>query len=406
MTISGKHVLFLTSTNLSCNPRCLKEVRLLLSLNATVTVVAFNLHNWTIERERELNIELAGVNFHYLETNSKFFFHWLISSILEKSGRTFAILFPSSLFLAAMAVSKRSSLLWRWIKSCKVKPDLIIAHNPAAFYPAYKFAQQNNLPFAMDIEDYHPGENLPVSVKNSVTLLMKELIPEAAYTSFASPLIKGYTEKLTGAACKYIVINNLFSKDEFIEPVLNSEETTKIKLVWFSQYIDYGRGVENILPVLDKLQDDFELTLIGNIRPVFFANELQDRNYICCKDSMPHTILQKELSKYDIGLAIEDGTIDLNRDICLTNKIWSYFQAGLFIIASDTKAQKMFMEEHLLHGISTSLSNEILSKTFETVLKDREQIRASKITRFKNASMYNWENELKGLVKKWETILQ
>ena len=64
------------------------------------------------------------------------------------------------------------------------------------------------------------------------------------------------------------------------------------------------------------------------------------------------------------------------------------------------------MAEHLLHGISTFLSSDILSQTFETVLKDREQIKASKITRFKNASMYNWENESKALVKKWETILQ
>lgn len=375
-------------------------------MNTTVTVVAFNLNNWTIERERELNIELAGVNFYYLETSRKFFFHWLISSILEKIGRIFATLFPSSLFLAAMAVSKRSWFLWYWIKKNKVKPDLIIAHNPAAFYPAYKFAQQNNLPFAMDIEDYHPGENLPVPVKKSVRLLMKQLIPEAAYTSFASPLIKVYAEKLAGAAGKYIVINNLFSKGEFIEPVLNSDETTKIKLVWFSQYIDYQRGLENILPVVDKFQDDFELTLIGNIRPGFFENEVKDRNYICCKDSMPHNILQKELSKYDVGLAIEDGAIDLNRNICLTNKIWSYFQSGLFIIASDTKAQKMFMEEIVLHGTCTSLSNETLSSTFETVLKKREQIKASKITRFKNASLYNWENESMALVRQWETILQ
>ena len=406
MNLIGKHVLLLTTTNLACNPRCLKEVKLLLSRNATVSVVAFNLHNWTANNEMEINIELSDVNFYYLETTSRLFFPWFISSILERAGRGIISFFPNNLFLANIVVSRRCWILMQWLKQYKIKPDMVIAHNPGTFYPAYQFTKKNNIPFAIDIEDYHPGENLHVSEKKSVTLLMKQLIPEAVYTSFASPLIKLFAEKLAGATGKYIVINNLFSKDEFIEPVLNTNDTTKIKLVWFSQYIDYGRGLENILPVLDKVQDDFELTLIGNMRSVFFDNELKDRNYICCKDSMPHTILQKELSKYDIGLAIEDGTVDSNRDICLTNKIWSYFQSGLFIIASDTKAQKMFMEEHLLHGISTSLSNEILSSSFVTVLKNKEHIRASKITRFKNALNYNWENESIALMKQWEDILQ
>ena len=66
----------------------------------------------------------------------------------------------------------------------------------------------------------------------------------------------------------------------------------------------------------------------------------------------------------------------------------------------------MFISLHLLHGISTSLSNETLISTFETILKNREQIRASKITRFKNALNFNWENESITLIKQWEVILQ
>ena len=402
---TGKHVLFLTSTNLCCNPRCLKEVRLLVEMNVSVTVVAFNLHNWTRENEKELNKELPSVNFHYLETTRKNLVSWFLPFIIEKSGRFLFSIFSTRLFCASIALSKRS---WLLLNSCKItaeKHDLIIAHNPAAFYPAYWLAKKNNIPFAIDIEDYHPGENLPVSVKKSVTLLMKQLLPKAVYTSFASQLIKVNTEKLLNATGSFIVINNLFSKDEFIEPVLNNYDTTKIKLVWFSQYIDYGRGLEKILPVLDKFQDDFELILIGKIREAFFKNELKDRNYICCKDSMPHAILQKELSKYDVGLAIEDGTIDFNRDICLTNKIWSYFQAGLFIIASDTEAQKVFIKEHPEHGVIASLVAEKVEVAMNDILLKMECIKASKPIRFQHASAYNWENESIKLKKKWKEIL-
>ena len=66
-----KHVLLITSTNLACNPRCLKELRLLIALQAKVTVLAFNLHNWTTSKEVTLNKEFTAVTFHYLETTKK-----------------------------------------------------------------------------------------------------------------------------------------------------------------------------------------------------------------------------------------------------------------------------------------------------------------------------------------------
>ena len=120
---------------------------------------------------------------------------------------------------------------------------------------------------------------------------------------------------------------------------------------------------------------------------------------------MPHEKLQKELSKYDVGLAIEDVSADLNRNICLTNKIWSYFQAGLFIMAADTAAQKLFIEEHPLHGICTPLAKESLYVLFEKLVNAKESIRSLKKERFGNASLVNWENESRVLIKEWDTII-
>ena len=153
MKLTGKHILLLTTTNLACNPRCLKEVKLLLSMNATVSVVAFNFHNWTAKNEKEINIELADVNFYYLETTSRLFFSWLFSSILEKAGRGVISLFSDNLFLANIVVSKRYWILMQWLKQYKIKPNMVIAHNPGTFYPAYQFAKKNNIPF-IDFTEY------------------------------------------------------------------------------------------------------------------------------------------------------------------------------------------------------------------------------------------------------------
>jgi len=43
-------------------------------------------------------------------------------------------------------------------------------------------------------------------------------------------------------------------------------------------------------------------------------------------------------AEYDIGLATEVSAT-LNRDICLTNKIFTYLLAGMPVLATDTSAQ-------------------------------------------------------------------
>lgn len=373
-------------------------------MGATVTVVAFDLHNWTKEKEKEINNELPEVNFHYLEATRKDFFPWLLSSIFEKAGRILISFFPSNLFLCALAVSKRSWLLLTWCRSSRVKPDLIIAHNPAAFYPAYWLATKNKIPFALDIEDYHPGETMPAIVKKSVSILMKKLVEKSTYSSYASALIKEHCEKLLGAGNpSSFVINNFFpgSNFNYTTPVA----TEKIQLVWFSQNIDKGRGLEELLPVFSLFDDTFELTLIGNAKEPFCSEEIKNKRSIYIVNAVHPTVLNKMMGQFDIGLAIEPGK-DFNNTIALSNKILTYFQAGLFILASDTSAQQLFMQQHPAHGICSSLMKESLIQSFERLVKDKEQIRAQKSNRFKNAAAFNWENESVVLKAKWEVILQ
>jgi hypothetical protein len=403
----NKKILVLTSTNLACNPRCLKEVKLLVDMGATVTVVAFKLHNWTTEKEREINNALPAVNFHYLEATRNDFLTWFLSSIIHKAGSIFSVVFPSNLLLSAMAISKRSWVLFNYIRKAGLKPDLIIAHNPPAFYPAYRLAKNTAIPFALDIEDYHPGEGTGESLKKSVTQVMKQLMPLAVYNSFASPLIKEHSEKLliNGRVNNGLVINNVFANAEF-DYSIKKNTHSKLQLVWFSQFIDYGRGLEKILPALDKQSNGLTLTLIGNLRTAFFTNEISSRKYIHCIDSMSQKELHLQLSQYDAGLAIEDAGSDFNRDICLTNKIWSYFQAGLYIIASDTTAQQLFISQYAQNGICISLDAENLDHQINSLLQNKQQIRIAKSVRIEQAASVNWENESAILKQKWNDVLQ
>ena len=399
----GKHVLLLTSTNLACNPRCLKEVRLLLSKGAKVTVVAFHLHNWSEEIERELNRELTKADFYYLETTKKELMPWLVSSLLEKAARFISPLFPENIFWAAMAVSKRSWLLLRWAKRASIKPNLVIAHNPAAFYPAQYFGKKNNIPFALDIEDYHPGESTPANVKQAVSTLMGKIIPGTAYSSFAAPLIKQHTEKLLVKNSSNLpVVNNFFPGKDFTEPAVLEKD--KLQLVWFSQNIDFGRGLEELLEVFPGFDGLFDLTLIGSPKEPFISRYIADEKSITVIPALHPEKLIKLMGQFDIGLAIEPAK-DLNNTLALSNKILTYFQAGLFIVASDTAAQQLFIDGHQQHGICTSLVKEKLYTTFTGIAENKEKIRLAKANRFRNAQLFNWENESALLLNEWDKVL-
>lgn len=406
MAFTNKQVLLITSTNLACNPRCLKEVMLLLNMQVKVTVVAFNLHNWTTQKELAINKELTAVHFNYLEATRKQFLPWLVGTAMEKVAKLLLPFFSKSIFLSSMAVGKRTWLLLQWCKATSEKPDLIIAHNPAAFYPAYWLAKKRGVPFALDIEDYHPGEGTDNVVKKAVTLLMQRLMPLAAYNSFAAPLIKQYAEDLfnCGKAANNIVVNNSFPANEF-DNIVPVNKSPKLQLVWFSQFIDYGRGLEKILPVLDTKSSELQLTLIGNLRQHFFTKELSSRQYITCIDSMPQKQLHLQLAKYDVGLAIEDAGSDVNRDICLTNKIWAYFQTGLYILASDTTAQKQFIRENGGHGVTTSLFEVEFDLHLQELLMSKNEICLLQSTRYNYALKHAWEIESNKVLNLYNKIL-
>ena len=53
---------------------------------------------------------------------------------------------------------------------------------------------------------------------------------------------------------------------------------------------------------------------------------------------MPHDKLLSFISQFQIGLAIEENIND-NKTLTISNKILQYLQAGLFVLASDTKGQ-------------------------------------------------------------------
>lgn len=395
-----KRILFLTSTNLAANPRLVKELRLAVQQGFNATVIEFRLGNWSDEKTDLLKQEFASVAFIELSALRSPFVPWLASSLLQKICSALPVGIMTTWMLSVSA-GKRSWLLLQGVQKIKNGYDWVIAHNPAAFYPAMRFAQRTNTALGIDVEDYHPGETNEAKASEKMKELMRKTLPSAAYCSFASPLIMNYVEQDIASINhkQYKIVNNVFSVQDFSTPVFEQSIRKKIKLVWFSQFVDYGRGLEQLFPILDKFRESIELTLIGSMNPLFSEKELAHRNYITCLSSMAQSALHQQLRHYDIGLAVEDSRANFNRNICLTNKIWAFFQAGLYILATPTDAQRYFLEQHSLHG--ELLLPGDADNTVRKLVDHKEKLFAGKEKRYGEARHYNWEKESMILLREW-----
>jgi hypothetical protein len=397
-------ILFITSTNMASNPRCLKEVRLAAEQGHTVSVVAFEMDNWTKEKEQAIREGLKTVHFYYIPAGRSPFFPWLMAVLQEKASRWLFKLGWQSPRIVATAVNRRTVLIRKLLLREKLRAHLVVAHNPGAFYPAAWWAGRQKLAYALDVEDYHPGEGHDPLMRKLQERLIQYFLPDARYVSFASePIMK--TVALLGStknAGAHFVIDNAFSRKDFPAPSISSERKP-LQLFWFSQNIDVSRGLEAVLPTLDEFADRLNLVLVGNLKQDFYQQYLVQRSYVLVKGPVMQEELHRLAGQYDAGLAIEPGK-DVNNHLALSNKIWVYFQAGLYILATNTEGQRGFLNRFPGHGTIISLQQDDLRLSINDLLANLDNIRQTRQSRWEAAQHRDWENENRRLIKEWKSI--
>jgi hypothetical protein len=388
---------------LATNPRLVKEIELALQIEISVCVLCFEFDNWSKPLNDKIKKRLISkISYHGIPGNRKPFGRWLLSSLLFSISKRVLLFFPGNKLFLSVRSNKRSWLLLKELRRTKGKFDLVVAHNPGSFYPAMRFAKKNKIAFGIDLEDYHPGESNNKKLSTLSKRLNNVVLPEAGYITAASPLILEFSESDLSVPLKNKdVLLNYFPSTEFSIPGNKSSE--KLTLVWFSQNISFNRGLEQLIPAI-KNNDQIELHLIGNVDESFQKQWLSDSNNIKRYPSLPQSELHRQLAHYDVGLAIEPGK-DLNNELAISNKMLAYFQSGLYIMASKTKAQEKFINEHPEYGILTSLLSEDLNQTIQKFIEQKQSLRASAIERYENAKKYGWENESAKLVEIWKNTI-
>ncbi|MFP5042403.1 hypothetical protein [Parasediminibacterium sp. JCM 36343] len=404
-----KTIVLISSGQPSVNPRLVKEADALSAAGYKVYVIYSFWTHWALEADKEL---FVSTQWHPVLAGG---------SPFQDSRRYF---FTRLRFKAANLAAKRISFKWgiahiakgrasvEMLKKAKsIKADLYIAHNLAALPVAVKAAKYHGAKCGFDAEDFHRQEVSDDSNSPNYKLskfIEDKYLSKCNYITAASPLIAKAYEKLYPQTTP-IVINNVFEA-KYLQPV-QANDGGKMKLFWFSQTVGQGRGLEDVIKALHVLNNpEIELHLLGNCNNEannYLTGLVNNKNikFYFYPPIPPEKIFQFA-NQFDIGLALETKT-PLNRDICLTNKIFTYLTAGLAVIVSDTSAQKAFMEENIgLGSIYPVGGVEALASKIDTFYRNPDRLDACKTNAHILAgSKHNWENECLTFVNKIKSLV-
>lgn len=393
-------LLFITTLSLSANPRLYKEILCAQDAGHQIQVLFFRLGNWTDAQDDEKMNSLPGVQFIRLSATRAPFVPWLISSMMERFSRKLVSRWKHPQ-IDSLSAGKRAFILELKLSRCRIRPDWVIAHNPAAFLPAKRFSTRTGARLAIDIEDYHPGEISDPRLAEAMRRLMRYTLQGADYVSFAAPLIRREVARdLGGEQAGWMTILNWFPSAEFLPPP--APTTGPLRLVWFSQVVTARRGLELVLPTIIAAGERVELHIFGHPDPVFTALHVGQAGNIFLHGPVRQSELHQKLAGFDIGLAI-DVVADRNRELAITNKILAYLQAGLFLAVTKTEAQRAFMAEHEAHGVVFSPDPVAWAALLNDLIDRKESLRVAQSARFEVMRKVGWEHASKELAHQWAT---
>lgn len=201
---------------------------------------------------------------------------------------------------------------------------------------------------AVDIEDWYsslrPASTAAPSIRRELERLEHVVFPAARAATTTSHAMAVALAARYGMAEAAVVYNGVPSTEA---PRTTAPETGPLTLLWFSQTVGAGRGLELLGSALHDVTGDWRLTVIG-------AADEASRNWV--RTLMPAgagervtfeprvapRALAARVSAHHVGLALETGATP-NLDLTVSNKICHYLQCGLAVAATDTTGQREVM---------------------------------------------------------------
>jgi len=391
----------------SLNPRLVKEADALTGAGHDVTVLYAYWNDWGTQHDQYL---FAGKQWKAIRLGGdpeQKRFLWFLSRLVHKASRIIVQKTGACKYFGDAAIARSSYFLLKGAK--KYKADLYIAHNLGALPAAAQAAARHNKMYGFDAEDFHRQEiddDTNSFHYKICSYLEDKYLPGASYITASSPLTADRYAILYKKTVTTIL--NVFPKTAGL-PIIKNEKKP-LKLFWFSQTIGPARGIELVIGAIGQSDAKCELHLLGT--PVGGYKQILSQlaqnagiaNYdLYFYEPVRANQIFSIASQFDIGLASEAG-LCLNRDISLTNKIFTYIQCGLAVAASNTNAQMKLLEQYPQTGKIYKNAKE-LAAILNAYNNDRDLLYQTKKEAYKTGQTeLNWEIERKKFLKVIENV--
>jgi glycosyltransferase involved in cell wall biosynthesis len=303
------------------------------------------------------------------------------------------------------------------------RADLYIAHSEAGMWAA-EILRKEGRTVGVDMEDWFSEDLLPEARKSRPIQLLKtlerNLLCHGAYSSCTSEAMADALVKEYGCR-RPTVIRNVFPiKDregldgrwndrpgmakwmQKNDPTMERPKEAPISIHWFSQTIGPGRGLEILFQALDGMEGNWELHLRGNLKG--YEGWLKEvcpngaRQRLTVHGLVENEELLSRIAEHDIGYAGE-LTDPPSRNLTITNKLFQYLQAGVAVVASDTRGQQeaAHAAEGAVFLFRSDQTNE-LKTTLSQLLQNPEKSRNYKKVAWTAGGRLSWEPESQKLV--------
>jgi hypothetical protein len=392
-------ILIITTSQPSSNPRMRKAADALASAGHIVHVLYAYQTHWATESDQDVLAHAKWTSERLggdpLNEKFRYFFSRLMRKAAESWGMT----------KHAMCRSYRSyvkhGIAWN--------PDAVIGHNPGALGPIVSIGKQLNIPMLFDAEDYHRGEFQEGSHESiRVEKLEDNCIPQITAMTAASPLIAKTYESLYPQH-QVTTVNNAFSKKgQSRQPLPKSGP---LKVIWFSQMVGLDRGLEEFLRGMGLAKNvPIHLNVLGlcskEVHQHLLDSMQSDAHQITVHPPMAESALFAFIAEHEIGLALEVALTE-NREICRTNKLYSFALAGCHMFVSKTTAQEQFLQEFPAAGELIDLKKpETIASALKAAFEDRDGLLRKRQHAWQMGDTeLNWEKESDVLITFVNTTL-
>lgn len=433
------HACIVSSKHVSYNPRVVKEADALSAAGHKVTVVTVcNNHDQALLDEGVMAMrtwQLLSVRCRKQGLVERL--RWLRFALRQRLYASLQVHLTPSLGVAERAQCREYPELRSLARS--VRADLYIAHHAEALGAAWSASCLHDGRFAFDAEDFHSqmfnapamsttdeqenrsvrqllaaSEDQPKNAEQRrIEYLERKYLPRCDYITAASDGIgEAYASKY-GLPRPTTLLNvfPLEANPEHLADHLDcgnseSKPAAPIRLYWYSQVIGPGRGLEDAVKALSLMRLPCELHLRGSAQADFVEKLLSLASRLdvlalvrfhppCAPDS-----LIDAASCYDIGLALETGK-ELNNLLASSNKLFTYMNAGLAIVASDTPGQRGIMNQATAAGLLCRMNDAVsLAEAINRLLEEPQALRrAQRASRAAAETRFNWELESKKLLE-------